>query len=295
MIRHCNIFALVATLAFVCACDLADLPIDVDPAEEKLVISSVVGPGPSLLVTVSRSFSALSATDVDSLETDFVERLLVDNAEVLLMHDSGIDTLFGLPDVPGVYGNLVDVESSDMLEISVFDSTTQTTVTATTELLAPVEILDASVAEEINSRDDTTTILTYHFEDLPGDNFYVLHAYKLPEDGSLDSAFVDGGEVSIDGIDEDLVFYQTLITDLSFDQSSIRDTVRIPFFSVHESVALSLSHISEGYYRFLDAQRRTGGVVSSLVSEPVTHPTNVVGGLGYFTAHQPTAIVIEKE
>ena len=276
-------------------CDLVDLPIEVEPVPSRLVVSSVMGPDQSLLVTVSRSFSALSATDVDSLSSDFIGRLMVDSAGVFLRYEGGSDTLSHVFDIPGLYGGFFpDLEPYQLLDLTVRDSLTGETVTATTELLPPITFETVSLTEEIDAQGDTTTVLAYRFVDPPGANYYALHAYNLPSSSVLDSLFIDDEENPVFANDEDLVFYETLITDEAFADAAIADTVRLPFVSVNDTIAVSLAHISEGYFRFLDARRRTGGLVSSLANEPVNHPTNVIGGLGFFSAHQPRAVVVEK-
>lgn len=282
-------------LLLVAGCELVDLPIAVTPAEPQLVIASAVGPEQTLLVTVSRSFSALSATDVDSLSSDFVSRLLVDSAGVFLSYEGVRDTLQPLFEVPGLYGGSFTFLGYDQLfTLTVVDARTGETVTATTPLLAPATLEAASLSETVEASGDTTTVLTYAFTDLPGESYYVLHAYNLPPASRLDSLFADTTANPFFP-DEALVFYETLIADQSFDTPSIADTVRLPFFSANDTVAVTLSHISEGYYRFLQARRRTGGLVASLANEPVNHPTNVEGGRGFFTAHQPRAVLVEKQ
>lgn len=298
MIRFVALIGVLTTLGILASgCDLVDLPIEVEPAPPQLVVSSVMGPNQSLLVMVSRSFSALSATDVDSLSSDFIGRLVVDSAGVFLGHGGRSDTLSQLFDIPGLYGGFFpDTEPYQQLDLTVIDSLTGETVSATTALLPPVALEAVSVTEEIDAQGDTTTVLAYRFTDPPGENYYALHAYKLPTEGVLDALFVDdelNPALRID--DEEVIFYETLITDQAFADAVIADTVRIPFFSVNESVAVSLAHISEGYFRFLDARSRAGGLVSSLANEPVNRPTNVIGGLGFFSAHQPRAIVVEKK
>ena len=266
-------------------------------APSRLVVSSVMGSERSLFVTVSRSFSALSATDVDSLSSDFIDRLLVDSAGVFLRHGDRSDTLFKLFDLPGLYGGLLPaLEPYQQLDLSVIDYRTGEAVSATTALQPPVAFDTVSLTEEIDAQGDTTTVLAYRFTDPPGESYYVLHAYNLPSSGVLDSLFVDDEpNPALQNDDEELVFYETLITDQAFTEAVIADTVRLPFVAVRDTVAVALSHISEGYFRFLDARRRTGGLVSSLANEPVNHPTNVTGGLGFFSAHQPRAVLVVKQ
>ena len=288
-------FALVGGLTalgmLLWGCDLVDLPIEVEPAPSQLVVSSVMGPNQSLFVTVSRSFSALSATDVDSLSSDFIGRLLVDSAGVFLRHGGRSDTLFNLLDLPGLYSGVFPMlEPYQQLDLTVVDSLTGETITATTALVPPVVLETVSLTEEISTQGDTTTVLAYRFVDPPGENYYALHAYNL-------SALNEDEPNPAPGTDEEdeaVVFYETLITDQAFVDATIADTVRLPFVAVDDTIGVSLSHISEGYFRFLDARKRTGGLVSSLANEPVNHPSNVTGGLGFFSAHRPSITVVEK-
>ncbi len=276
-----------------CGCSIADLPVDVEPAESELVVSSIRVGDVAMLVTVSRSFSALSATSVDSLEADLVNTLLVDDALVTLSHPTGTDTLLQVPDTPGVYTLIVpdNLQPYDLLTLSVVDFTTGQSIEATTEWL-PVATLDAVSLVEESDGDSTAFRLSYAFEDLPGENYYALYGYKIAEDDSVEIEDPENPLASLNS--NELIFYRALIADQAADGTLYDESVLIFDEELASAdVFVTLAHISEGYFRFLDARQRTGGLISSLVNEPVNHPTNVQGGLGYFSAHLPTLFEVD--
>ncbi len=285
---------ILALAMLLSGCDLAPVPIDVDPAESRMVVSSIVGPSQTVLVTVSRSFSALSAQDVDGLSESFVSRLLVDSAVVTMVAGATVDTLERFFDAPGVYaGSFGSSADYQDLRLSVIDLDTGEQITATTPLMPIVELSSADYRIEVEADGDSTTVVSYSFTDLPGESYYVLHAYNAPEEVGVDSLF-GGGEASLLFGGGTAVFYERLILDSSFDDVVIADTVRFDEFATSETIVLAVSHISEGYFRFLEARRRSGGILSSLSNEPVNHPTNVEGGYGYFSAHRPQLRIVER-
>ena len=285
---------IVLFLSFVLVgCSIADLPVDVEPAESELVVSSIRVGDLAMLVTVSRSFSALSATSVDSLEADPVNALLVDDALVTLTHPMGTDTLVQVPDTPGVYTLILpdNLQPYDLLTLAVVDFTTGQSIEATTTWL-PVASLDSVSLTEESEGDSTMFRLSYAFEDLPGENYYALYGYKITEDDSVDIEDPENPLASLNS--NELIFYRALIADQAADGSMYSGSELIFDEELASAdVFVTLAHISEGYFRFLDARQRTGGLISSLVNEPVNHPTNVRGGLGYFSAHLPTLFEIE--
>ncbi|MEM8485074.1 MAG: DUF4249 family protein [Bacteroidota bacterium] len=277
----------------VTGCSIADLPVEVEPAASELVVSSIRVGDVAMLVTVSRSFSALSATSVDSLEADLINTLLVADALVTVSHPMGTDTLFQVPDTPGVYTLIApdNLQPYDLLTLSVVDFSSGQSIEAVTEWL-PVATLDTVSLTEESDGDSTAFSLSYAFEDLPGDNYYALYGYKIAEGDSVDIEDPENPLASLNT--NELIFYRALLTDQAVDGAMLSGSELIFDDALASAdVFLTLAHISEGYFRFLDARQRTGGLISSLVNEPVNHPTNVRDGLGYFSAHLPTIFEVE--
>ena len=290
--KHDLLILLICISVGISACEITALPIEVEPAERRLALSSYVIDS-VLVVSVSRSFSALSAEDVDSLSADFIRTTLVDRARVTTQYDGISDTLSPIDGIPGLY--LVQLQQltpyQDML-VSVYDSTSGLQTSAETRYMPGVELDSAFISLEIEGTDSTASLYFDLLDPQPDvENFFVFHAYNLPElendeelnDFLIEDAFLPGGQ---------LLFYERLLTDRSSETDSVGREVVLPFASVSDSVVYVISHIDEGYYRFLQARARTGGLLSSLANEPVNHPTNVIRGYGYFSAHQPRSRII---
>lgn len=292
MIRRLIYILLFVILA---GCEIIHLPISVDPAESKIAVSSLIGPEQTILVTASESFSALSAQSVDSLNQNFLDQVLLDRARLTLSYSGGTDTLFKIGNLAGFYGaQMEELEPYEPLTLTVFDSTSGSKVVASTPFLPPVSLDSVIYSREITEL-DTTTHLTYRFQDRPEENYYVLHAYNLPTTNLIELALSDTASADSIFVNQELLFFETLITDASAVDGIIREEASIPLYAANDTVAVALSHISEGYYRFLQARSRSGGLISSLANEPVNHPTNVEGGYGYFTAHQIRFSVVAVE
>lgn len=288
--KHILPFLVVLCMFFGCIPE--DVLTNVEPAQSKLVISSQIVPGDIMLVIVSRSFSALEGNE-DTLSQDFLNKILVSDARVTISWDDKVEILEPLGDVAGLYTSTIELdENASELRLDVFDPLTNDSVYAITSILPRVDLDSARFTEEINSREDTTQLIYYSFADAQDKgNWYVLNAFG-PNDFIND--FVDNPFEVING--NAGVFFERLVSDQTFDSTHFEQEVRFFVDEIQsDSVVLFFSNISEGYFRFLDARQRTGGIISSASSEPINFPTNVIGGLGYFNAHNPSIILVEKE
>lgn len=298
-----NIFAVVASLRsqmflivlsgiFFHSCSIESLPISVEPAEEKIAVASLIGPEETFFVTLTRSFSALSAEDVSDLTNNSFDRLFLDRAFVTLEYEGITDTLEKVFDIDGLYGTKLQAfEDFQMLSLSVFDSSTSETISAKSMLLPQVEIDSVTITRNPNGFDDSA-VLTYNIIDRPEDNFFVVQAYQLTDPDTSSDSTQNGFFFNNDTF----LIYEELVTDIGASEDGvIRKEELINFSSPVDSALVVVTNISEGYYRFLEARRRSGGIISSLANEPVNHPTNIANGVGYFSAHRPRATLVIVE
>lgn len=257
------------------ACELFELPMAVEPAPEALVVSSVrVGGG--LVVTVTRSFSTLSGRSVQALEEDAIAALFVTGAEVVVRSPGRTDTL-AATEVPGFYaGSVGDPAPGTVLQLSARDPVSGLRVDATTPVMPAIGIAEAEIVDFRIGGFDVDRLRVW-IDDPDGANYYALHVYNLPVGGAeLDSLFFR---------DSDLLLHSSVFTDRAAEDGRIRRSIDLDPEVAGDTLVAVLSHIDEGYYRYLDARRRTGGLVASLANEPISAPTNVAGGHGYFSAH----------
>jgi hypothetical protein len=277
------LFFLITGLA---ACSLIELPVEVTPAERKLVISSVMVGRVGILVTATRSFSPLDGRDVESLGPDFIETLLVRNGRLELRYRNRIDTLAGGQDFPGFYAGLTpDIQDGDALTLTVFDSLAGLTCRAETRLMPPV-VPDSVRRDSVKVFNEYFQTLDMWFTDPPERNWYALHVYRASGlFAEIDSTvFFQGNQ---------RVLFSEQFTDRSAEGGIVRRGMSFDgLVQPSDTLVVVLSNIEEGYFRFLDARRRNGGLVSALFSEPLNFPDNVENGHGYFSAHQPRAMVV---
>ncbi len=280
-----NFILPIVTILYL-GCSPEQLFIEVEPAEEKLVISSQFIPDSILIVTVTRSFSALVTKSTENLEADDIEKLIVDRAFVTVTHNNETTTLYQVGEQSGIYvGAVGSISPGDWVDLFVYDSLTTDSIHSTTEAMPQVMIEEAFITKTYEGN-DTTSTFHYSFNDPAGPNWYILHAYGLDDVPSV----VDDSLI-FNLVDQNLLITSELISDITFESDEVSREIALPFYNSPDTVVFMLTNISEGYFRFLDARQRTGGIIASATGEPVNHPTNIENGYGFFNIHLPHLVV----
>lgn len=272
---------LFLVLFSVVSCLPESLETEVEEAESKLVVSSQIIPNNIMVVTVTRSFSALEGTYGADLGEDDLDKFLVKNGLVILSYADRSDTLFTRDEAPGVYFSLFQLEGEGQeFDLYVYDSTSKESVTSKSTMLPRININEIEITREYTDL-DLLYHVNYSFTDPEGtDNWYVMNLFNPDSVGSdLGANFSFEGESSV---------YTELISDKLYENNTIAINSEVLGFDLGDTVAVMLSNISEDYFRFLNARKRGGNIVSSLTGEPINHPTNVQGGYGYFNTHNPS-------
>ncbi|CAI8351496.1 MAG: Uncharacterised protein [Cryomorphaceae bacterium] len=95
--------------------------------------------------------------------------------------------------------------------------------------------------------------------------------------------------------ENDNVLKETIVLkDKNFSSSLVTASHSVTDWN-QDSVFVSISNISEGYYNYLNARIRSGGLFASISREPVNHPTNIIGGYGFFTTHIPSVRIVKVD
>ena len=289
-----SVFHKVLTVCLLClglnSCIPEPLLIEVAPAESQLVVASQILPGDVMVVFLTRSFSALEGND-DSLSSDFLDKIIVENADVSISFGGQTELLSPIDDVAGVYLSDSDLDFEDAeIRLDVFDPSTNQRVHATTTVLPQITPDSVAFIEEVVGG-DTTQSLYYSFTDpTETSNWYVINGFD-PE--AFASALEDNPLSFVGG--DNGTFYEELISDQEFTDPIYEQLVELEDVVQSDTIAVLFSNISEGYFRFLDARQRTGGIIASATSEPINFPSNIVGGLGYFNAQLPSVLIAIKE
>ncbi len=279
-----NILFFIAILFTMQACLPEALPSDVEQAESKLVISSQVIPNNFMVITVSRSFSALEG---NNSQTD-IDQYLVQNALVVLSYNGITDTLRKIENTPGVYFSTFKLEDENQqFNLYVYDSLSGNSVTSTSKMLERVDLETIEIsAKPTESLLDTIYELNATFTDIDSENWYVLNVINTDK----------VGESSVFSLEGESTTYTMLISDKLYDTQKIEVSEEIIGFEMPDTALVMFSNISEDYFRYLDARKRGGSILASLTGEPVNHPSNVVGGYGFFNTHNPSIrqVIIKK-
>lgn len=273
-------------LVTVVGCIPQPLDIALPQAESRLVIASQVVPGDIMIVVVSRSFDALefSEEESDTVAQELLEQLLVDSALVTISYNGLTDTLFQIPNVAGLYASIGTPQFLNvdyLLEVTDSLGTPPQSVNALSRMLTQVAFNTASVDTGTNAF-GTYVDVSYSFTDPPEDNWYMVN-YYTPDTGSASAgAFLSGGSGST---------VTQLLSDKTFESSTYVDTFRLEAWP-NDTILVSISNISETYFDFLSLRERGSNFFTDLVKEPLSYPTNVNGGYGFFNTHFPDLRVL---
>ena len=283
-----NIFVPLAFLSAVIffACRPEPLVISLPDEPQQVVVFSQLIPGQVITVLLTKTISSLefSEEEGDSLTSDIVDSLLVDSAFVTVTFEGRTEELFRL--APGVYTSINTPQQPGveyLLEIITREGDTLSSVSTMLE-----QVSFQNVTPIIRRGEDTLVTLAYDFIDPPGDNWYMLNYYRR--------ARVDTTNFSLDNILSSQTGIATrtiLLTDKIFSNNNPSDTIEMFDVRPTDSIVVTLSNINEQYHRFLDLRRRSGNFLSSITSEPISYPTNIEGGLGFFNTHFPDVHVFD--
>lgn len=276
-------------IVLVVSCRPKPIDIDLEQAPPKLVISSQIVPNAFTIITVSKSFAALESSEGsadDSTTNSFIDQLMVKEAKVSISYNNTKNDLYKLPDAPGIYTSfaiphIVNTEYT----LNVYDPETGMSVSAKAIMLKTIPF-DSISATRGEGEDSSNVIVHIAFTD-PGDevNWYLINFYTSKKDSSQQGSLFEkqtASEVSV------------LLSDESFDSPSVSGQKTMYNWS-SDTLFASISNISQAYYDYLLARKKSGGIVSSMLSEPISYPSNVNGGYGFFTTHFPyiQAVVVE--
>ena len=266
-------------LVIAVSCRPKPIDIELEQAPQKLVISSQIVPNAFTIITVSKSFAALESSDSGGDTTNtFVDQLMVKDAKVSISYNNIKDDLVKIPDAPGIYASftiphIVNTEYT----LEVYDPETGMNVSAKATMLKTIPF-DSLSAERGVGKDSNNIIVHLAFTDPNNEvNWYLLNFYTTGQDTNHQTSLFEkqtASEISV------------LLSDDGFDTPSFSGQKTMYNWS-SDTLFASISNISQGYYDYLLARKKSGGVISSMLSEPISYPSNVKDGYGFFTTHFP--------
>jgi hypothetical protein len=269
------LFAAILTIG----CLPEPLPIgDIPQLKSKIVVSTQLIPDQSLVVLLTRSVGALDVSD-DSDPEELLNQIAINDALVILESTDSYDTLDFIEN--GLYAiTQLQVSPNEVYTLHI-ESETHGSVKAITRAMPVTSFISVS-AEIFDTGFDTLATIDYALEDLAGPNYYMINVQRV----TLDSAQLPEPEDFLNP-----TIFTHLFTDEGIiDGSLINDSFTAFFrrdFIPGDTVMIQLANISPEYFNFLQLRLDTRFNFAEFLGEPVNFPSNVEGGLGWFTLHIP--------
>jgi hypothetical protein len=261
------------------------LPVDdIQALKPRIVVSTQIVPDQSLVVLLTRSFGALDANNDSDIEV-LLEQIAINDATVILEGNGLTDTLTFVE--TGVYATtFVDWEPGATYSLSVI-SPSMGTVTSTARVEPPV-IMESVQGKIYDTGFDTLAQIDYAYEDLPHTNYYMVNVQHVTTAETPEAE---------DFLNPD-VFTHLVESGSEADGALVLDSFRVFFrrdFIPGDTVTVQMANISEAYYDFLQLRKDNRFNFSDVLGEPINYPTNIEGGLGWFTLHLPDVRIIILE
>jgi hypothetical protein len=278
--KYITLLSIIGTFIF-SACQPEPLEIEIPELEPQVVVFSQIIPDQIMTVALTKTISALnfSEEEGDTLDQDILNTLLETDATVIVSYRDVTDTLFEI--ATGVYASISTpqyVNETYTLEIETQDGKTLRGINKMLPLITFDQVIPVI---EVNGEDTLVTV-DFRIVDLPEDNWYMLNIYsngEREEDGiDLNSFFQSGSN---------LLKKTELLSDDAFENDIFEGTIELPNVNSSDSIVVTLSNINEEYYRFLEIRQSADNFFTQLTKEPITLPTNIEGGLGFFNTHFP--------
>ena len=243
-------------------------------AKPEIVVSSQITSDQSLMVFLTRTFGALDANDEKSPQ-ELLSLIAIQDALVIIEGPGGRDTLHLLGN--GLYGGdlIPPFKSGERYNLYI-NSPEFGTVYATTEVKPKVAFDSVEAELSNNGLDDSLAQINFTFQDTPEDNWYMINVQEIQQGDPIEDMLNPKA-------------FTILVPDDDFNGKSYSEGFKVfPRDNKRgDSIAVSLSNISEEYYRFMKLRVDNRFNLIEFLSEPVNYPSNIVGGKGYFNLYVP--------
>jgi hypothetical protein len=262
-------------MAFVLLSCIPD-PLEIDGipvVKPEIVVSTQIIPDRSLLVLLTKTFGALDGVN-DSVPDAFLEQIVVSDAIVTISGPQSLDTLIALGD--GVYGGIFIpfAENEEYTLRVISESLGEVNATTTVKPMIAFDAIQADLY--YNGFDDTLAQITHRIIDPSGANWYMLNVQEVEREDIIENIINPRA-------------FTRLVEDSGFDGGAYEETFRVVprDYSPGDTIAVSLSNISEEYYDFVKLRLDNRFSLVEFLGEPINYPSNVKGGKGFFNLYIP--------
>ena len=247
----------------------------------QIVVSTQIIPDRSLVVLLTKTFGALEGSD-DSDPEELIRQIAVEDAIVVITGLGRTDTLLNIG--YGFYGDVViPFEAGEEYSLYV-NSESLGEITATTTVKEQIQFEDIEAGLYFNGYGDTLAEVSHTFLDPPGKNWYMVNVQEVEREDLVENLLNPNS-------------FMRLHDDTDFEGDELAETFRVFPRDYHpgDTIAVSLSNISNDYYDFLKLRVDNRFSLVQYLSEPVNYPSNINGGKGFFNLYIPDVKVFVLE
>ncbi len=272
------ISALMAIL-ILSSCEPKPIVKEIKTGKPKIVVSPLFNNSDGAGILITRSFSPLLSGESDPWV--MFQTLQLKRIHVKLGTATNPEALENLN--PFFYTRNLQLKPYQEIHLSVYDSSRNETVMASAHVMPRPDT--AGMELKLNRREnDTSLSVKIKLKDDNNSRQYYLICYSkyrkglpvLNKQNLFGRSFYRQVEIfdnsnSVNGI-------------INFEKTYSKE---IYPFGINDSITVSISLVSEAYYRFLSVYRKSGSILAQLTAEPLNYPSNVRGGLGFFFLCNP--------
>ncbi len=277
-----TLLLILALAIFLIKCTPEPIAITIKDAEPQIAVSSTAIDAKTVLVIASYSiFSLANLNYSDDGNTPVMpDGILVDSALVTISDGANIDTLEKV--YPGVYLNTAfNLKTGFQYLLTVNDTLKKRKVVANTTYF------DAVAANEIlpvvtKKPTDTTIQLKMALTDNAATMSYYVMAYDRINPSKVPSP-INSANFSI--VNVGAVKKIEVFSSADAVNGTITKTFDIVDIQPTDTLFVHYGKIDRGYFNYLSSYKKTGSLINQITAEPITLPTNIVTGLGYFALY----------
>jgi hypothetical protein len=174
----------------------------------------------------------------------------------------------------GMYkGTGIPLISGQRCDLSVVSSSFGT-VTATTTIRERVPFASVSATPVRNEHDAYWIEVTYTVIDPAVSNYYLVKLQRPKKEEDMDQLLMPEA-------------YTRAVNDKTFNghQFSETFTATHKYLQPGDTIEVSLSNVPPDYFTYVSLRLENQLELAELFSEPIYYPTNIRGGLGFFTLY----------
>jgi hypothetical protein len=271
------------------SCKPGEMDLVMPKSEQKVVLSSQYVNGGMLVVSLTKSFDAGSSPKInfDSTGVKMDERLLISDAEVWISSGGFKKQLLAID--KGVFALEENILQDGMMHTITVVQNGREIASASDNKMPFVSFDSVSVYRSGSA--SSSVLVEYRVKNQVGAKQYFVVNYFTKKEKDTIPALPDPAFIAKRMLEQNVSF--DLFTSDDFQNGFYRVNKTVSSNYTSDTLVLSLSNVSEGYYRFLQAQKRAGSLFNQMRGEVINFPSNIRGGYGYFQLSEPDIRVMQ--